>query len=302
MAYLDDLHSALGVLTRTREHADAAGFIARNRAIDELEVHLFELTHDLRPGAPVDPVSAELTARVGGLRDRLQRLNDTMAQRLRERIATASISPRELRATLQQYVRGARHETRDEVLYDDLDVLVAAVFAGDQAVDDTMHWHPEMVRYQPTPARLILSLIQEIRPSERDVFVDLGSGMGTVPTLVSLLTGARAVGVEWHPSYCAQAQRCVRDLNLSSVSFLRQDARQADLTTGTIFYMFTPCKGAMLRDILRRLDREGRRRALRLCVHGPLLREAIAELSSFSSAAGRSLDQPIAVFQSRPVR
>jgi SAM-dependent methyltransferase len=300
VAYLDELHTVLGALTRTNEHSDAVGFIERNQAIDDLEVHLFELTRSLNQDDVGNRRVTKFVTQVVTLRDRLQGINDSMVQRLRGRIAAASISPRELLTTFQQYVNGASQDTRDDVKYDDLDVLVAAILSTDQVVDEgTVELEPEMVPYQPTPARLILALLQEIRLTERDVFVDVGSGLGTVPTLVSLLTGARAVGIEWQPSYYAQAQHSVRDLNLSSVSFVRQDARDADFSTGTIFYMFTPFKGTMLRDVLQRLDSEARRRTIRLCIHGPLLREAIHEFSSFSMEEVRR-DDFISVFQSLP--
>jgi SAM-dependent methyltransferase len=225
-----------------------------------------------------------------------------MAQRLRERIAAGGISPRELLTTFQQYVGAARHGTRDDLKYDDLDALVAGILSTDQLVDDgTVESDPDMVPYQPTPARLILALLQDLRPTERDVFVDVGSGLGTVPTLVALLTGARAVGIERQPHYCAYAQDRVRCLNLSSVSFVQQDARTADFSTGTIFYMFTPFKGTMLRDVLQRLDGEARRRTIRLCIYGPLLREALRECSSFSMENARSRDDFISVVQSSPL-
>jgi hypothetical protein len=42
-----------------------------------------------------------------------------------------------------------------------------------------------MVPYQPTPVRHILHLIAAAMVAEDDVFVDLGSGLGHVPLLVS---------------------------------------------------------------------------------------------------------------------
>src|SRR5262249_17310467 len=151
---------------------------------------LSDLSHGLHHEDVVDPRVAELVTRVITLRDRFQRINDSMAQRLRERIAAATISPPELLTTFRQYVGAGRHGTRDDVTYDDLDARVAGILATDQVDDDgAVASDPEMVPYQPTPARLILALVQEIRPTEHDVFVDVGSGLGTVPILVSLLTG-----------------------------------------------------------------------------------------------------------------
>jgi len=289
-------------LTRTSEASDPVGFIERNRALDDLDLLLFELTHDRGPDDVAGPETTESVARLVTLRDRRQRINDSMAQRLRERIAAASVPPSELLATFREYVSAAPRDARDDLTYDALDALVAGVLYADEVVaEGTVEWGPDMVPYQPTPARLILALLQDIRPTERDVFVDVGAGLGTVPTLVSLLTGARAIGIEWHPDYCACARRIVQGLNLATVAFVRQDASTADFSTGTIFYMFTPFKGAMLRDVLRRLDGEGRRRAIRLCVHGPLVREALREVSSFSLEKGHRGDDAISVFRSSPV-
>ncbi len=302
MAYLDDLHTVLAALTRTSERSDAVGFIARNRAIDELELHLLELTHVLGHDDVVNRRLAESAARIVALRDRLQRINDSMVELLRERIAAARTCPRELLTTFRRYVRAAHHDSQVDFEYDDLDALLAGILSADQLVDDgAVESDPEMVPYQPTPARLILALLEEIRPTERDVFVDVGSGLGTVPALVAMLTSARAVGIERHPSYCACARECARRLNLSSVSFVQQDARAADFSTGTIFYMFTPFKGTMLREVLQRLDDQARRRSIRLCVYGPLLREALRQLSSFSREEAQSRDDVICVFRSSPV-
>jgi len=287
VADLDELDTFLDALARTSEAPDAAGFRARNRAIDELELHLG--VERERPAAG---------ARIVALRDRMQAVNDSMARALRERIAAGGISSPDLLATFRDYVGAPRAGERFGLEYDDLDALVAGILSTDQLVEEAgVTWDPEMVPYQPTPARLILELLPELRLSERDVFVDVGSGLGTVPALVSLLTPARAVGIEWHPSYCAYARERVRALNLSSVSFVQQDAREADFSGGTVFYMFTPFKGTMLRDVLQRLDREGRRRKLRLCVYGPLLRAALRSFSSFTTSAPSPGDV-ISVFES----
>lgn len=292
----------MDALTRTSEALDAAGFIERNRAIDELELHLLELTQARGPDGVAKQGMSESAARLVTIRDRLQRINDSMARRLRERIAAASVSTRELLATFRDYASASPHETRDDLTYDALDALLAGVLStGEPVAERAVELDPEMVPYQPTPARLILDLLQDIRPTERDVFVDVGSGLGTVPTLVSLLTGARAVGIEWHPDHCDWAQRSVQGLTLATVSFVQQDARIADFSTGTIFYMFTPFRGAMLRDVLRRLEGEGRRRAIRLCLYGPLVREALREVSSFSLEKGQSDHPAISVFRSSPI-
>ena len=105
--------------------------------------------------------------------------------------------------------------------------------------------------------------------SEADVLVDLGSGLGHVPLLASILTGARSIGIELEPEYVASARECAESLGLERVAFLEQDARDADFSTGTVFYMYTPFTGAVLKTVLGRLEQESANRAFRVCTFGP---------------------------------
>jgi SAM-dependent methyltransferase len=130
-----------------------------------------------------------------------------------------------------------------------------------------------MVYYQPTPARVILELVEKADIGGGDVFYDLGSGLGQVPILVNLLTGARAVGVEFEPAYCEHAQECARRMNLSQVAFVNLDARVADYADGTVFFMYTPFEGQLLQEVLGRLRDEARKRVLRVCTYGPCTRQ-----------------------------
>jgi hypothetical protein len=123
-----------------------------------------------------------------------------------------------------------------------------------------------------------------------------------VPILVSLLSNARALGIEFQPTHCELAQRCASRLRLPHVRFVCQDARDADFSVGTIFYMYTPFRGAMLQDVLQRLQAEARRRAIRVCTYGPSLTEALQQPALH---AFERVPQPaahVAIFRSRPGR
>src|SRR5262249_49952363 len=72
---------------------------------------------------------------------------------------------------------------------------------------ETLERTSEMVYLQPTPGRILLEMIDKVPLMSADTFYDLGSGLGHVPILVSLLTDARAVGVEVEPTYVHYA-RC----------------------------------------------------------------------------------------------
>src|SRR5262249_35107567 len=155
------------------------------------------------------------------------------------------------------------NETGSNLGYDNLDVLVSGVLGTDRPLeDDAALILPDMIPYQPTPARVILEIVRRTHLRPDGLFVDICSGLGIVPTLVSLLSVAASIGIEVRPSYCRHAEKSVRRLNLSNVRFVCQDARRADFSVGSVFYMFTPFKGAMLRQVLERLQAEGRRRRI----------------------------------------
>jgi hypothetical protein len=156
--------------------------------------------------------------------------------------------------------------------FDLLDEVVSGVLKLSEPGDVSPLRSPEMVPYQPTPARHVLELITAANLSSDDVLVDLGSGLGHVSLLVSILARSRTVGVEFQPSYVACAQESARKLKLSRVEFVAGDARESDLTTGTVFYLFSPFKGSILSDMLQRLLRESNKRQIRICSLGPCTR------------------------------
>jgi hypothetical protein len=86
---------------------------------------------------------------------------------------------------------------------------------------------------------------------------------------VDLLTGATARGVEFEPAYCDYARVCAADLNLSGVEFINADARTADYSEGTIFFMYTPFEGSILQEVLEKLRGESGRRRISLFTYGP---------------------------------
>ena len=126
-----------------------------------------------------------------------------------------------------------------------------------------------MVAYQPTPARHIFEMIRRCQFTADDVFVDIGSGLGHVPLLVAVCTPARAVGIELEPSYIESARKSAADLQLRNVGFIAQDVRDADLSTGTFFYLYTPFRGTILRTVLDRLRAQANTREIRVCTFGP---------------------------------
>jgi precorrin-6B methylase 2 len=129
-----------------------------------------------------------------------------------------------------------------------------------------------MVFYQPSPARHIIDGIARARISADDVVLDLGAGLGHVPIMANILTGARSFGVEREPAYVKRAIEVVSGLGLTDVHMLAGDARATVLTHANVFYLFTPFVGTVLRDVVAIIEREARRRPVRIVTLGPCSR------------------------------
>jgi hypothetical protein len=179
--------------------------------------------------------------------------------------------------------------------YDYWDELLSEILQLREPGEPLPRPDPEMVFYQPTPARHILRLIRASGLSERDTLVDLGSGLGHVPLLASMLTGARSQGIEVETAYVASAAECARNLQLSRVEFLCGDARAADLSGGTVFYLYSPFTGSILADVVRRLHKESLRRPIMICCLGPCTLTVAKE--TWVKASGPLDAGQIAVFE-----
>ncbi len=303
MSHLDDLQKLLCALAHATETPDAAGFIERCDAIDLLELHLADFSNAY-PAGQTERASA-LRDQAEALYYRLRQMNAVVVQGLRHDIETGRRLHGDLLNELQRYcAEPLPNDTDGNLAYDNLDVLVAGILGTDRPLDndpaETPETPPEMIPYQPTPARVILEIVKQTNLSPHDIFVDVGSGLGIVPTLVSLLSGAASIGIEVQPSYCRHADECVRRLNLSNVRFVCRDARHADFSVGTVFYMYTPFKGAMLHQVLQRLYAEGRRRRIRLCTYGPIWPEAVQQSCLPALERSPLAKGPVAVFYSKP--
>jgi hypothetical protein len=198
---------------------------------------------------------------------RLAAVDDVLFARLRERVRGGECRGEAFRTMVSEYVP----LESDDPGYDHLDLFMNHLFGSREAPmpTPTRELEPEMVEYYKTPARVVFDLVGRFDIGADDVFVDLGSGLGQVVLLVNLLTGACARGIEIEPAYCEYARDCASRLGLRDVSFVTADARAADLNSGTVFFLYTPFTGDILRDVLERLRREALMRQVRVIPYGP---------------------------------
>ena len=215
--------------------------------------------------------------RAKALRRRLEAANAELYQSVRSEIVHGG-QPRIL---LQWLQRSASQNESTSPLpglgFDSLDELVSGVLQFREPSEPNLQRSPEMVPYQPTPVRHILHLIAATALAEDDVFVDLGSGLGQVPLLVSMVTRAQSLGIEVQAAYVASARECAQSLHLSRVRFIPQDAREADLSSGTAFYLYSPINGSILTDVLSALRMESTRRSIKISSLGPCTRTVANE-------------------------
>lgn len=214
------------------------------------------------------PAGDEADARVRALRERIERANEALYEGIRDAVRHGRG-----REALQPWIASAERDASAQggpsgEGFDALDELVGGVLRFD-APAGVAAMPPEMVAYQPTPARHAFDMIGRAGLREGDVLFDLGAGLGHVSMLAAILTRARCVGIELEPALVECARRSAGALRLRSVGFRAQDAREADLSEGTAFYLYTPFTGSVLRDVLELLRRQAARRALRICTFGP---------------------------------
>jgi Histone methylation protein DOT1 len=221
--------------------------------------------------------SRRIHQRVNTLRARLEAANAELYQAVRADIVLGGQS----RALLHYLRKSAGRDESNGPLpglgFDCGDELMSGVLQLREPNEPDLQRSPEMVPYQPTPVRHILHLIAATKLAADDVFVDLGSGLGHVPLLVSMLTGAQCLGIEVQAAYVASSRECAQSLQLSRVRFIAQDARDADLSSGSVFYLYSPFNGSILSDVLNRLRMESAHRSIRVCSLGPCTRTVANE-------------------------
>ena len=211
----------------------------------------------------LDPYSGEISDRVRALSTKLESINNVLFASIRRQIQ-AGTCPAELTPTLHDLATPPRG-----LAYDHLDDLLSGILQFQPPTEQPRALDCDSVFYQPTPARHIFHLIAATGLRQDDILVDLGCGLGHVPLLASICTGASCVGIELDPAWVAIAKNCARSLNLRNVAFLAQNARDADLSTGTVFYLYTPFTGSTLANVIESLRNQASLRPIRICTFGP---------------------------------
>jgi SAM-dependent methyltransferase len=165
------------------------------------------------------------------------------------------MAPAELLAWLASLPPGAR----DAALEDRLGFSAADASAAAPG--------EHMIGYHASGVASVVRALREVPVSPDDVFVDLGSGLGKVVILAAMLTGATARGIELQAALVERARSCATRLGIGA-RFAAEDARDARLDDGTVFFLYVPFTGPVLAAVLERLGAVAARRAIVVCALG----------------------------------
>ena len=258
----------------------------RLKLLDRLERHLLD---------PIVSTEASLYDQAMAARSELEEANERAYDSIRSAIRRGEGS-----STLHEWLARPRLSPNadDHDGYDVLDEIIAGALALEEPGPTSVEPTAEMVFYQPTPARHILDLFDRASLTPDDVLMDLGSGLGHIALLTAICTPARSIGVELEPAYVACARGAAAALNLTSVTFIEGDARAVSLDDATIYFLYTPFSGQILRTMLERMRRQAETRDVRVCTYGPVTETIAAEdwlAAEEPVRAGR-----VAIFRRRP--
>jgi len=241
-------------------------FDRRANAIDFIDFHILDRIEILQQNAKEVRQFELLEQRARKIRQSLEDIDTKLFKQLREDIRSGVPFGDII---FKYFGPDAIDEQSNEPGYDNLDNFINSLFCSSALPEATVRQEHEMVFYQQTPARIIFQLAEMAHFKPGEVFFDIGSGLGQVGMLVNLLTGAKTIGVEYEPAYCNYARNCAIELNLTGVEFINTDARKADYSHATIFFMYTPFEGEMLQQMLDILRQHAKSRIIRFFTYGP---------------------------------
>ena len=295
MPDLAQLERDLGALEQDQSLFDNDNLAARFLALKTLDF----LQEAIQIRANCQPVAAHLQ-RVFALQANLERLNQAHFQKLRTGIRSGIVTPRRLRTLFES---NCRYRPDDMACLhwggEAADALAAGLFHSDCLPQRWDGSDDEMIHYESTPVSALLELVDRVALTPAERFVDIGSGLGQVVLLVHLLAGVDAVGLEVAPAFVEQAQGEAATLGVKRVMFKQGDARTADLCGGTVYFLFSPFRGRMLRTVLNRLKGEATARRLTICSFGPCTEQIAAERWLKIQEAGMTHEFRLAIFHSR---
>ena len=280
-----ELQSSIEVMEKNVALREEKNFDERGSALEFIGHQIIDQIEELLEKTVQPDKLLSLLYRAEKIKSELEEIDNNLFQRVQAGIQEGRYRGAAFKNMVEEYFDFISEckEPGEEPGYDNLDIFINGLFPFPRIPQQIKDLEPEMVYYQKTPSKIIFELVEKTHFTKEDVFFDLGSGLGQPAILVNLLTGIKTKGVEFEPAFCEYARECAGALKLSQVEFINVDARQADYSEGTVFFMFTPFRGEILQEVLTKLKKESLRRKIKIISYGPCTVE-VARQSWLESA------------------
>ena len=291
MMALSEIQSEIDAIEDNNSLSKEINFISRSETIDRIDFHIIDRIDQLQTEINPPEQLFALKRRAYSLKRRLEEIDADLFLRIRTNIQSGIYSGTSFKGEIDKYLANSPVRLKNgEIGFDNLDLLVNGIFPIQQTPLETKEREAEMVFYQKTPARIIFELAEKTHFTKEDVFYDLGSGLGQVCILVNLLSGVKSTGIEFEPEFCKYANISAKELNLKNIKFINSDARSADYSDGTVFFMYTPFTGQILQEVLEILRHESLKRKITLFTYGPCTIEVANQNWLISASQGNKDD------------
>jgi SAM-dependent methyltransferase len=116
--------------------------------------------------------------------------------------------------------------------------------------------HEDNLGYASPDYWFIRAIAGRLKLGRQDVFYDIGCGMGRILCVVARRRIRKCVGIELLEPLCQKARRNALRLRgrKAPIEIICADAATADLSEGTVYYLFNPFGKDTLRDFLANLE------------------------------------------------
>lgn len=126
----------------------------------------------------------------------------------------------------------------------------------------------EQFTYEGTPYNYICFFLSLLAPNKKDVVYDLGCGYGRVIFYGAITTKAKYKGIEIVPERVELAQKIQNNLKIENAQFVAQNALDAEISDGTIFFLFNPFIYSTLEKIGDKLEEVAGEKKIRIVTWG----------------------------------
>jgi hypothetical protein len=299
-AAFEEIRSDLGSVRSNAFLYQQKNFSARAEVLDFIDFHIIGHIGALMPQTSASDELLLLRNEADRIIQALEHINNQLFDKLRTAIKTGIYKAKGFKSLIEECTDlDLSPNEEEEIGYDNLDVFINSLFPDHAIPAPVQTLEEEMVYYQKTPARIVFEMLEQVRFNGEDVFFDIGSGLGQVAMLVNLLTGVKVKGIEFEPAFCTYASEVAAALSLPEVEFVNTDAREADYSDGTVFFMYTPFRGNMLLQVLERLKGESLRKKITVITYGPCTPEVALQDWLFPAGPVGGSIYKLAVFTSK---